>query len=54
MKYIELTEEMEKTLGGLCDMALKATGMQAHAFVSHVIASIKEKTQECVPCDEQK
>ena len=42
MKYIELTQEMDKTLSTICDAALKSAGMQAIALVNQLIQSIKD------------
>ena len=42
MKYVEMTEEMDKTLSTICDAALKSAGMQAIALVNQLIQSIKD------------
>ncbi len=43
MKYIELTQEMDKTLSTICDAALKSAGMQAIALVNQLIQSIQDE-----------
>ena len=42
MKYIELDQEMEKTVHTICDAALKAGGMQVIALVNQLVASIQD------------
>ena len=42
MKYIEIDQNMEKTIHAICDAALKAAGMQAASLVNQLIASIKD------------
>lgn len=43
MKYIELTPETDKLIAALCDLALKAGGLQAHGLVTQVMAAVREK-----------
>lgn len=42
MKYIEIEQEMDKTLHAICDAALKAGGMQMIGLINQLIAAIKD------------
>jgi|GEM_PF-2994480 hypothetical protein len=42
MKYIEIDQNMEKTIHAICDAALKTAGMQAASLVNQLIAAIKD------------
>lgn len=42
MKIIELTDEMDKLLGEICDMAVKAHGLKSIDLIQKLRSSIKE------------
>lgn len=42
MKYIELDQDMERTIHAICDAALKASGMQVVGLVNQLVANIKD------------
>lgn len=48
-KFIDITEEVEKSLIAVLDHALKGGGMAAMGVVNHILQSVKSEQDRSIP-----